>query len=328
MTIDIQYIDGPSGRTAILPGEHVSSFVITLPDLPPNRLERVLPGVMADRIATDIDTTNVSLINPLGGGRWLVTACSHEVMASLSGISVEAIWPDYLSLPLPDQGLAIYKEGSRLLARRPDGTGFSMSSELTSELVGDDAIGVNPSEFPVGPGMATGSYSPAAPLSDWLALARRPAIIGGVVLTIWCFLTIFEIRQLEENRDALIVQGEEVFKQAQPDVTRIVNAEVQLRAMVQEARQSGGTDFTDHFARLVSVISKIPGVRVEEIDWQQASAGRPDERLLLTVSTGDFASLDQLAADMEIAGYSTDQGESNRQGDRVYATIQLEEAIP
>lgn len=122
---------------------------------------------------------------------------------------------------------------------------------------------------------ALGGYKVAAGLLT-LALLLRFAADG------------FEYLSLRAQDQELSAQIEATFRQAFPDVTRIVNPRVQMEQKLRELKSGFVGD--GYFQLMLSAVAKaVPPARatVEEITFR-------DNAMIVTCSTSDFAGLDRL----------------------------------
>lgn len=84
-----------------------------------------------------------------------------------------------------------------------------------------------------------GEYSQREQLGKYLRPWRVAASLVGVWFVVQFANAIIDGRELEKENDALKAQVTKVFKQAMPEVTKIVNAKVQMERKLAELKGSG-----------------------------------------------------------------------------------------
>ncbi len=124
----------------------------------------------------------------------------------------------------------------------------------------------------------------AALLAVWVVLQGVQAVMDGV--------------RLERERDALAAQVQTVFRDAFPDVKRVVNARVQMERRLKDLRKSHGSLQEDFLRLLVGgagALRQVNGVEIKRMRYQN---GRLDLDLVLA----DMSGLDPLRQALQAEG--------------------------
>ncbi|MEZ5756590.1 MAG: type II secretion system protein GspL [Emcibacteraceae bacterium] len=313
---------------AILPGEAVSFFVVTLPDLPSAKLLKILPGVMADYLAGNVDEVHISIIKKFENGQYLIGVCDHKVMmaakemAAKKGKILKAAWPDYALIKVPTSGIAIYNDGERILARRSDGTGFCVNVNVLDHVVkGHQTHEATPSEdMPDGVGLASGKYSPRMPIMAYFRPAYRLGFILLAGLIIWIISMSLMIADNAKQRQSYADASTQIFKKTYPDVKRIVNVEAQMRNLTTSENDGSGQAFLSLSDTIFKAVSQSGGVRLESLSYDKNS-GEPV--MNITVISENYAEATSFESMLENAGLTVTQGDSSQDGTMIFSSFMI-----
>ena len=211
-----------------------------------------------------------------------------------AGLNVQAVIPDTLLLPLPEAGWSLLHspDSAQTLVRTGRYSGFACEPALLPPLLtlaleqattppaqlqiwgqppplADTAVSTVILPAPAErlallyPGVASatalnllqGAFSPSAHFYRWLRPWRTAAVLSGLLLAASVVQTSVNYWQLQRQRDELQSMIEQTFRQAVPDVQRIVNPRVQLAHRLQQVTGSTATD--GEFLRLLVYTSDI-----------------------------------------------------------------------
>lgn len=317
---------------AILPGQYVSFFNITLPDLPEDKILRILPGIMADKIVGDINVMHLSLVQKMENGNYIVSVCEHKWLEHAKRTVLEknkvikAIWPDYALLDVPDKDINIMKLSGRVLARYADGTGFNVEERFFDHIIG-------PLQYkevfecrsvPKGVGLASGKFSAKPPVITYMRSLIRAGILGAVIFVLWAISGMMMISEMENEWERYQNASVEIFKKTYPDATRIVNVEAQMKARAIENGDSSGADFINSANLVFRSVNGSPGVTLESLSFNSTDTGT---RLDLTISTNSFAQASYFESQLVSAGFDVTQGESSQTSENIFNSYELQESL-
>lgn len=326
----------PNEQTAdaivILPGKHVSIFNVPLPELPENKLLKILPGIMADYIAGDIQETHLSVVQKISGSRSLVAVCEGKWLEQARRAAIEkdekikAFWPDYALLEVPEKGSNIMKLSGRILGRRSDGTGFNVEERHFEHVMGNEPFTevFESRAVPSGVGLATGKFSAQPSLASYGSALKRLAILGFAVLFAWLVSSWITISHLESERDRYHSASIEVFKKTYPEVTRIVNVEAQMKALSQQTGGNRNDSFVQYADLLFGAINASPGVSLETLNY-----ATDDDRAVLnvTISTFNYSQVSHFESQLIASRFDVLQGESSQSAESIMSSYQLRRKI-
>lgn len=315
--------DSDKQALGLLSGRHVSSFCLTLPALPPSKLERALPHIMSDYLAADSGEM-VFCHMPRDDGKHVVFACAREALDTLMNDARErqlellGIWPDYMTLATPESGIAIMEEGDDVLARRADGSGFRLPKNIAASLLTENETHeASAAALPTQEtGFAKGRYGAQLPLAALLHNWRRPLLLTGLALFAWLGAGLLDAVNSERQRDAMEAQAEARFMKLFPETRRIVNLESQLR---NELGMSGSASFSGQVNRLMATLAELPNMRLEGIEFDAERA----QGMEITLSTTDFSALEAGRLRLVQAGFRVAEGKSEQADDLVIGRFNL-----
>ncbi|MGI9438336.1 MAG: type II secretion system protein GspL [Parvibaculales bacterium] len=315
--------DGERQACGLLSGQLVASFCVKLPALPPSKLDRALPHIMSDYLTSDAGDL-VFCHMPTTDDKHIVFACARHALDALideardNDLELQAIWPDYMTLAQPENGIAIAEEGDDIIARRADGSGFRLPKALAAPmLTNTDTHSATPDALPpTTPGFATGRYGTQLPLADMMRRWRRPLVLAAAALIVWLGAGLNAAMDNQRQRDAMEAQAETRFMTLFPETRRIVNLESQLRTKLG---MSGGASFGGQVTRLLSTLAALPNIRLEEMAFDAAQSSA----LEITLSTTDFSALETARLRLVQAGFGVTEGKSEQSDDVVIGRFNL-----
>jgi general secretion pathway protein L len=125
----------------LVPGERISLLDARVPTRKRQKVLQAVPWVVEDRLAEDVESLHFVLgpWQPDGSVRVGVVARADmsdwtDALAQ-AGIEADAILPDFLALPRPENGWAIFVTRDRILVRTGECAGFAADTELAPELL-------------------------------------------------------------------------------------------------------------------------------------------------------------------------------------------------
>ena len=311
---DIQISTIAGQPVGILPGQAVSSFAVKLPPLSAGKLAKALPHIMADYLADERGETVFCLADKADDGTSVVLACEASLLrqalaaANEKKANLSALWPDYMQLTIPESGIAVLRDGTDVLARRADGTGFRLpqalaEAALSKESVNDAVTAAFPNE---NAGFATGRFGPNLPLGKFLKAARRTLILAGLAGFAWASNLGLQGWQNDRQGQALQEQAVTLYKEQFPEARRIVNVEAQLRGKLGASGTAQG--FSGMMTLMQGVMAAQDAARLEELSY----VAQPTPSLKLVVATPGFSKLESLRAALTAAGFRLNGGSSKQ----------------
>lgn len=150
---------------------------------------------------------------------------------------------------------------------------------------------------------------------DWPVWRRAAALAAGVVLLL-AGLVFSQAVQNERLAERLHAQTEDVFREAFPDVRRVVNPRAQLRSKLQAYSTGGGDRYLQLTSLLYQALDQSPAVEVNDLRYY-------DDRgeIGANVAYGAYGDLERLKATIGRLGGRFGEGGSRQSGDRILGDI-------
>ena len=325
MTTQFKQLDERGAQICgLLDGKAVSSFRLRLPKLSDAKLQRALPHIMSDYVSGDSSDLTFCHI-PLANDPYsLVLACDRKVLddamraAQAESYELHAIWPDYMQIAIPGDGVACQEIAEDLLVRRADGTGFRLPKLLADAAIGDATRHPATTDtLPHGAGFATGRFGSKLPVGALLAQAKRPLILAGLAMGLWLTATLFAGFDAARKSDALARMGEDAFREKFPEVRRIVNIEAQIRNRLGGG--SGGGGFSGLATQTMVTLQSTPDIRMEAM----AFIGGRNSGLDITLSARSFSALENARQKLSTVGFRVTEGKSEQSKNLVIGRFTL-----
>lgn len=304
---------------AVIPGDTVSSFRVTLPALSAGKLRKTLPFLVSDLLVTDAEDMHLCLVETETPNDYLLLACAETVMREMKdtalaeNLSLKAAWPDYMLIAPPDEGVTLMREDGDILCRRADGTGFRMPeklaeaalSDVTEDARKDGKRGTLPKQ---GQGLATGIYGAQFPFMSYLPIFKRPAILAASILLIWVIGTFAQIGRHQAARADYEDASIQLFKQAFPDVTRVVNVEAQLMNKMMSSNALPARNFLYLTDTLFQAIGDVENIGIDRVSFDRTDI-RP---LQVTLRAQNFSTLERARQKLVDVGFAVSEGKSSQ----------------
>ncbi len=135
-----------------------------------------------------------------------------------------------------------------------------------------------------------GEYAPSSRILQRLRPWYTSAVLAGVLILFGFIGSVIEYASLQRQNADLEQQITQVFRQAFPDVKRIVNPASQMRSRVAELRGKGrdsGPDFSQMLAKVAPVFANSKGITAQHLRFQMG-------QMEILLETPDLQSLENL----------------------------------
>jgi general secretion pathway protein L len=149
----------------------------------------------------------------------------------------------------------------------------------------------------------------------WLASAAALAVL----LVLYTGMLIHDHAALSREGEGLQQAIEQTFREAFPDVARIVNPRVQMERGLESLRGGGGDagGFLDMLRATAPSLKEVDGIALQRLNYR-------DGRLDLALSIGNLQLLDRLKQSLgDNSGFEVEIQSATTAGDRVEARLQL-----
>jgi general secretion pathway protein L len=145
------------------------------------------------------------------------------------------------------------------------------------------------------------------------------AILAGVVLLFSLTLNILDYFHYQEQSLVLQQQIERVFKQAFPEIKRVVDPKVQMEQQLKAMRGGGrgsAAQFAALFAPAAAVIKSSPDTRLENVSFR-------DGQLDLQLTIKELQALEKLKQTIEQKRLSVEIRTANASGNQVTSHLRI-----
>lgn len=151
--------------------------------------------------------------------------------------------------------------------------------------------------------------------TDWGALAapfRRAAVLALAAMLVFAGYSFGEGLYLRSEADRIDARAETAFREAFPDVTRVVNLDAQLRQRIGSVSGGGGSDFLALVSAFSRLIESDPALGVSSVRYDAASGA-----MSVSATYPDFASFEALRDRAGEAGLIIEDDGARQDGGQV-----------
>lgn len=333
--------DVPADRAdqvwAVVPGGDVLMRRVEIPARSDAQARAALPYLLEDDVAVELDGLHFAM-GPAGGdGRRPVAVVSKTKMDTWTGLLAETglkadrLIADFEAVAGPDDGRVLVDLGARVIAGGEAG-GFSVETDLAARILGGrdeieaDALRVTDRELlglyyegladraPVN--LLQGAYTPRPPLKETLSAWRIAAALALLVVIGAAAQSVLQTWKYQEGAEAYRAQADQVFREAFPEVKRVVNPRAQLRSELAALRATRADGFFRLSQTLFDGIETMEGVRVEALRFD-AERGE----IVADLSYGSFDDVERLRMAVAEQGARLEEGGSRQQGGRIVGDV-------
>ncbi|MDE1235575.1 type II secretion system protein GspL [Vibrio aestuarianus] len=341
-----------------------SDLVLTKVDIPSGasrQLESMLPYLIEDEIAQDVDDLHFSILQKTastayvaGVDRSYLTHCLEQLKSA--GMEVKKVLPDVLAVPLHD-GLSALQMGKEWLIRKEEYLGVSLEAEWLELFSHSEWVKQDDQYLPLNAytplpelTLAEGQHWQQAEPQLVMALLTEQAIASKITLLtgsfkakssffkhwqVWqkstlaaCLLlvistayNVLQSGQYETQATAYRVESERVFRAVFPDKQKIPTVSYLKRQMNDEASRLAGGGSG---GAMLEWLAKLPASigSVPNMRLQSVKYDGNRGEIRLEAQSNDFQSFELARVQLE-KQFMVEQGQLNRSGEIVNGTFVL-----
>ncbi len=335
---------------AYVSGANVISTQLELPTHQRQRIIQAVPYMLEDELIGEIEETHFAVSRKQIEGGYGVMVVSHRLMQHWSdlfkhtGVKVDAIYPDYLGLPLLNGDRLLYQSGEQILLRENRYTGHSLSSQLLPHSVADitkykkimigdveaesneEVISYTTESAMWLEGVKNlpdfdllqGEYNKSEQIGKRMLVWRSAAALLVLWLGILFAADVIEYNALSKQDQQIQTQIVAIYKQAFPNARKIVNPRLQMEQQLNTLRspQSG-----DGFDQLITSAAPILGSN-KDISLDGLRYKR--QRLEVECQLKSLSDLDKLKEQFGKSGLKMSVQSANSKGGAVEARFTVE----
>lgn len=337
-----------------------SDVVLTEVDIPPGasrQFESMLPYLLEDEIAQDVDDLHFSVLAKERGKaqvcavdrRWL----QHALEAfRAQGLEVKRVLPDVLALPLDENGSSAAQLGEQWLFRHSAFQGSAVDQSwmplYLDALANEQPLSIacysslpdhlgnatwlnRPVEMTMAllsQGLAdskfsllTGEFKPKSSFFKHWKVWQKVAISGSLLIAALVVQQVLTIQRYEAQAQAYRQESERIFRQVMPGRNKIPTVSYLKRQMEDEIRLlsgGGGADsMLQWLEKLPNTIGQVKNVEVLSIKYD---GNRGEVRI--QAKSNDFQIFEQARVKLS-EQFQVEQGQLNRTGDAVIGSFVL-----
>ncbi|HHH44662.1 MAG TPA: type II secretion system protein GspL [Gammaproteobacteria bacterium] len=335
---DIGIIHSVRRVVVLVPGSEVLLLEVQVPGRNRQRVLRAAPYVLEEQLAGDVEQLHFALGAAGGDSRYPVAVVERsrmddwQALLQEQGISATQLVPETLAVPT-DGGWSLLVDGSTVLVRSGDCSGFAVDGENLAELfallrvkeqapesarvfgslvLDLEGVDLDLVEDPAQPlellargyvqgpviDLLQGNYSRREEwgrmLRPWKASAAL--LLAGLVLA--GVSTGVNYQRLSAQKAQLAADIEALYRQTFPNARRIVNPRAQMEQQLKKLQRKSGvgsTDFLAMLAQTANVIRATKGITVRGASYR-------DGRLDLDLLADNLQVLDKLKQDLVSGG--------------------------
>ncbi|GAB3375887.1 type II secretion system protein L [Azotobacter armeniacus] len=255
-----------------------------------------------------------------------------------ASIPVKAMFADAQSLQYDPEQLTAIPQGERLLINGAEFFGLALTKqeldswrpilERRSPL---EVLSADQGDSPLTPlaarlsmehaiNLLQGEYKLQDPTRELLRNWRIPAALGLMLLTLTFVSLGIENYRLSKQKSALDQEVVDLFREAFPDVRRVVDPRVQMEQKLNELRQHRqGSRFLRLLEKAVPALQKHESVRVTGMRYAQ------NNRILeLELESAAAPALEKLAAALKQDGLQAQLGQTHTRQQNTTAQITIQ----
>lgn len=317
---------------AVLAGCDVVSRRLELPEMSLGKQRRILPSLYDEFLAYNDDGNHLAIIS-MGAGEDAMILCVNTdvVSAALQSLADMGLEPksciaDYFLCDVPEGGEARpWGTPTGMLAvRNNDGTGFSMEPELARELLSQEDDDIDSScvlslEESIEYNILQGNFERKVGLVGYATALRRFTYVAGFALLLFGVGYHMKTLNIEERAHKLSEETDSVFREAFPEVTRVIEPAVQGGRIVSQLKSESGGVFMRLSETVFRLVKNHDGLIVRGVRFNQEQ-----NAYFLTVVADNFSVSDAFRQSLVSAGLTVTEGGSRQEAGKVISDIAIE----
>ncbi len=335
-----------------VPGELVTSTTANIPSQQRQKIVQMAPYALEEQLIEDVDKLHFAISRKSGPHGYSVLVVAHQLMQQWmevfqnAGIKLDAIFPDYLGIPLVDNKPTVFYHQNKAYIRHDQSTGQVISDGLikhskididafeqlsideTAEQSEEVTLFTTQSQMWLKGlddlpafNLLQGQYSKSEQIGRHFMVWRYAAALVLVWLTILFTVDYIEYQRLTSEDQYLQEQIISVYKDAFPQAKRIVNPRVQMEQYLKKLTSpASDVDFNQLLLDSAAVIKKVKNVEFKSIRYKR-------KRLEVELSLNSLAELDQIKQQLTSNGLNMSIQSANSKDGTVESRITIERRV-
>lgn len=353
---------GENRRTIVLLS--ASSLVlndIAIPAGASRQLEAMLPYVMEDELAQDVDQLHFTIFHK-GNGRAQVCAVDSEWLTHILqrltaiGCQIQKVLPDVLALP-ESKGISAVELDGQWLLKKSTYSGISIDSEWLALVAQSDWAKREDEYLPLAAYSAlpeleldeeqdwqetqpqlvmqllaeqavaskltllTGRFKPKSSFGRYWKTWQKVAVAAVLLLAVVVVDNVQKIQRYEAQATAYRAESERIFRQLMPGKNKIPTVSYLKRELEQQARLMSGSGRDNS---ILSILATLPPIlsQVPSLDLVSFKYDSSRNEVRVQAQSKDFQTFEK-AAELLATRFEVEQGQLNRSGSLVNGSFIL-----
>lgn len=333
----------------VIPGEHITSKVVTVPKGSKRHIHQALPFLLEDELAAPVEELHFSFSKPNSESLVLCTMIAKSLLENyleqLASVDIypAILIPDYWLLP-ESNSPQLAESNHRLLIRLADNTGMVFPSHLPHALLnealptkslpnkslqsedsGDLSIPpLNELHVNAAPlNVLQGDYAPVASSQNQSLWLRPTAIAAGICILVFMSYFLAAGYYFNQQAQTMTQEAKTTYQQLFPNETRIVDIRRQMTAHLS---QSNHQQTDTLFFKLTDIVAQaITEETSENATIRHLRFEQSDATLQLELQTKSMSYAHNLQNRIQKTGLIAEVLSANSNDEGVLARLKLSE---
>jgi len=341
----------------LLPTAKVLLTDVQVPEKQQKHIDKVLPYLMEDSIAGNVDDLHFIVAEKVADNRVLAVAVNHDTMENLlqqcaqNGLNPLSVRVDALGLNYAENQLTLLVDSKRATLRQSNGQAVQFErngfAELLPLLRADKSLHVisADAEFAIedpesreevdhalaylarqlihsNVNLRQGQYAPA---SEWKAhwLTWKPLVKAFAVAALFAYaLVLGDLALMKYRMNQLDNEIRQSYAQAFPNEAEVALPIVSMRGYMKKFADGGtGNTLTSFLAEVAPILADTDDLVVRSAGYEASS-----QALRVDLTAPDLSTLNMLVQRFQQMGYNTDMGQASSSGDGYSSRLELRRA--
>lgn len=327
-----------------LSGELVTFTKVTIPKGQQRHLQRILPSLLEDNLATDIEQLHFAVGGISDSGMVNVAVIEQNILGDIlqqffqANIRPQAILPDSLAIPLLGEECSLSVNDGICQLRTSSQSAYVFDTQNLATLlpmmisnpaqnislyiadkqrntlsitqpydwkdIAIDKLAQIPDKAVMAINLLQGGFSPQSGLQKHWLQWRSVAVLAMVALVVQLATVGMEIIQLNKQTKTYKIEIEKVFHSAFPDERRIVNAKAQMSQRLSKLQSQQGG------AGFLMLLQQIaPALQqTKGISLTRISFERRLGEMRIDISAQNYSQLEQVKKAISKLGFNVELG--------------------
>ena len=341
----------------LLPTSNVLLTDVQVPEKQQKHIDKVLPYLMEDSIAGNVDELHFVVADKLSNSRVLAVAVNHDHMAFVlqqcaqCGLDPVRVSVDALGLAFAEDQLTVLVESKRVTLRQSNGQALNFDREGFADLLpllrAEKSLHVisADAEFEINEADSREEVDHAlaylarqlnrsnvnlrqaqyAPASEWKAhwLTWKPLVKAFAFAALFAYaLVLGDLAFMKYRMSQIDAEIRLSYAQAFPSEAEVALPIVSMRGYMKKFSDGGaGSTLTSFLAEVAPILADTDDLVVRSAGYEASS-----QALRVDLTAPDLSTLNMLVQRFQQMGYNTDMGQASSSGEGYSSRLELRRA--